>query len=170
MVGGDLETIIANWSSEVQHFLSYQFRTSIAGLNEFFGYCHTSKKEILWLTSLGRFIWIAYVPAGQLLIDSMFSQGSRIEASFVSDWPGVTVQKCGLRLLYDHDQVEFVQNLKHCNALIFEHSDSLRQLMDDRGLTVHPSLFHLRIFERPARPCKSDLLVRNYEYVTLHFF
>ena len=48
----------------------------------------------------------------------MLQHCNRIEASFVSDWPGMIVQKCALQLLYQHDQEQFVQELQHCNNLI----------------------------------------------------
>jgi hypothetical protein len=67
------------------------------------------------------------------LIKNMFRQYSHIEASFVSDWPGVTVQKCALRLLYQLDQVPFEQNLKQCNVLISENSNSVRQFRTNQG-------------------------------------
>ena len=38
----------------------------------------------------------------------------------MSDWSGVIVQNCALQLLYQHDQVQFEQELKHCNNLISE--------------------------------------------------
>jgi hypothetical protein len=170
MVGGDLETILGNWVSEIQHFICFQFRTSVSGLDDFFGACRTSKDEMVWLTCLGRFIWIAYIPGEKFKY--MLRQCSRIEAQFVSDWPGVTVQKCGLRLLYQHDQVEFEQKLKHCDALIFEHRESFGQFMDDRERIIeqNPTVYSrspFGVFERPAQLCKSDLLVRNYMYAML---
>ena len=58
----------------------------------------------------------------------MFHQGSHIEASFLSNWPGVTVQKCEFRLLYKHDWVLFEQELKHCNTFISAHRDFTCQL------------------------------------------
>ena len=77
-----------------------------------------SKEEIKWLLELGEFIWISYVPREPF--KNMLQLCSRIEASFMSDWPGVIVQNCALQLLYQHDQVQFEQELKHCNNLIFE--------------------------------------------------
>ena len=72
----------------------------------------------MWLLELGEFIWISYVP-GQPF-KNMLQCCSGIEASFVSDRPGVIVQKCALQLLYQHDQVQLEQELKHYNNLISE--------------------------------------------------
>ena len=60
----------------------------------------------------------------------MLQHRSHIEATFVSDWPGVIVQKCALRLLYQQDQVRFEQELKHCNDLIFEQEEIVRKHLE----------------------------------------
>ena len=60
----------------------------------------------------------------------MLQNRSHIEATFVSDWPGVIVQKCALRLLYQQDQVRFEQELKHCNDLIFEQEEIVRKHLE----------------------------------------
>ena len=49
----------------------------------------------------------------------------------MSDWPGVIVQNCALQLLYQHDQVQFEQELKHCN-LIFENRKPIRKQQEDQ--------------------------------------
>jgi hypothetical protein len=111
-IDGDPETIIDKWLSQTPHILNCRFKTSVAGVDEKFFDCHTSGIEILMLICLGQVIWISYVPGK--LFKYMLRQCSSIEASFKSDWPGVTVETCGYRLLYQHDQVEFEQKLKHC--------------------------------------------------------
>ena len=76
----------------------------------------TSKEEIMWLLELGEFIWISYI----------------LGEPFVSDWPGVIVQKCALQLLYQHDQVQFEQELKHCNNLISQNRELIRKQQEDQ--------------------------------------
>ena len=90
----------------------------------------TNKEEIMWLIELGEFIWISYVPGEPF--KNMLQHCSRIEASFVSDWPGVIVQKCALQLLYQHDQIQFEQELKHCNNLISENRELVRKQQEDQ--------------------------------------
>ena len=90
----------------------------------------TSKEEITWLLELGEFIWISYVPGEPF--KNMFQHCSRIEASFVSDWPGVIVQKCALQLLYQHNQVQFEQELKHYNNLISQNRELIRKQQEDQ--------------------------------------
>ena len=130
-MGGDQDTIIDNLVSEIPHFLYCQFGTTVSSLDDESFACQTSRAEIMWLINQGGFIWISYVPCER--VKNMFRQYSHIEASFVSDWPGVTVQKCALRLLYQLDQVPFEQNLKQCNVLIYENSNSVRQFRTDQG-------------------------------------
>ncbi|XP_050253550.1 uncharacterized protein LOC126699646 isoform X3 [Quercus robur] len=72
----------------------------------------------------------------------MLRQCGHIKASFVSDWPSVMVQKCGLRLLYQHDLSQFEQQLKHCNASISAHRDFICQFsgsgtIQEEGWTTH---------------------------------
>ena len=79
----------------------------------------TSIAEITCLiNNLGEFISISYIPGEPFKI--MLQHRSNMKASFVSDWTGVIVQKCVLHLLYQHDQVQFEQELIHCNNLILE--------------------------------------------------
>jgi hypothetical protein len=116
-MGGDPKTILDNWVSEIPHFLHCQLiQTNAAGLNDDVLACRTSRTEIMWLNQLGGFIWISYVPGEPF--KNMLRRCSHIEASFVSDWPGVTVQECALRLLYQRDQVQFEHKLKQCHDLI----------------------------------------------------
>ena len=90
----------------------------------------TNNEEITWLLNLGEFIWICYVPGEPF--KNMLPHCSHIEASFVSDWSGVIVQECALQLLYQHDQVQFEQELKHCNNLISENRKLVCKQREDK--------------------------------------
>ena len=90
----------------------------------------TSKEEIIWLLELGEFIWISYITGEPFM--NMLQLCNHIEASFMSDWPGVIVQNCALQLLYQHDQVQFEQELKHCNNLIFENRKLVCKQQEDQ--------------------------------------
>ena len=114
LIPRDRENVVSANSS---HFLYCQFQTSKASLDNQILVCRTTNEEDYWLHQVfGRIIWISYIP-GDALKD-MLHQCGHIKASFVSDWPSVMVQKCGLRLLYQHDLSQFEQQLKHCNASI----------------------------------------------------
>ncbi|KAF3943504.1 hypothetical protein CMV_029947, partial [Castanea mollissima] len=108
-------------SANSSHFLYCQFQTSKASLDNQILVCRTTNEEDDWLRQFSGLIWISYIP-GEALKD-MLHQCGHIKASFVSDWPSVMVQKCGLRLLYQHDLSQFEQQLKHCNASISAHRD-----------------------------------------------
>ncbi|XP_042966131.1 disease resistance protein RUN1-like isoform X4 [Carya illinoinensis] len=92
--------------------------------------CHTSRHEIKQFITPGGFCLIAYVPASNVL-GHWEQYSSHIAASFVSDCPIITMEKCGLRILYKHDQVQFEQELKHCNDLFSEYRDSTGPFMAD---------------------------------------
>jgi len=169
-----------DWVSETPHFLNCQFRTGVAGLDDKDFGCGTSRIEIMMLICLGQFIWISYVPGEPFKY--MLRQCSSIEASFESDWwPCVTVQTCGFRLLFQHDQVEFEQKLKHCKALIEQLANSISQSaggdhekineQNPNDIEVGSILtkdFLTQICKRPIEQAetddqlgKRDLLVRN---------
>ena len=115
-IHGDPNFILSHLNSGKSHSLYCQCQMSMANVNDQTIAFSTSKEEIMWLLELGEFIWISYVPGEPF--KNMLQHCSCIEASFVSDWPGVLVQKCALQLLYQHDQVQFEQELQHCNDLI----------------------------------------------------
>ena len=186
-IQGDPDAIVKNFSSElIPHFLFCQFVTSTGGWE--LHSCGTPRMEITWLYNLGGFIWITYIP-GEASEDE-WRQLSHIEASFVSDWPSVIVKKCGFRLLYQHDQEQFERKLKHCNCLLSDFLDSHCQFLaaqhkrigrnpdnevghgrnvHSNGLvTVAPVIrlsYALEIVKKKTRLLKSDLLVRNFEYM-----
>lgn len=123
---GDATAFLYNLFSKFSHHLHCRFQTHVAGINDQILVCHTTEEEIIWLLSLGEFIWVSYVP-GKPFKDILHHQCSYIKASFGSDWPGVRVQKCALRFLYQHDQVQFKQELRHSisTSWFFEHWDSI---------------------------------------------
>ncbi|KAF3953508.1 hypothetical protein CMV_021059 [Castanea mollissima] len=113
-------------STNSSHFLYCQFQTSKASLDNQILVCRTTIEEHKWLHQLFGLIWISYIPSEAL--KDMLHQCGHIKASFVSDWPSVTVQKCGLRLLYQHDRLQFEQQLEHCNVFISAQRDFICQL------------------------------------------
>ena len=124
---GDPKNFFDHVFSEIPQYLYCHFRTTVAGVDDQILAFRTGKAEIMWLNNIGRFIWISYVPGEPFKY--MLRQCNCIEGLFVSDWPGVMVQECGLRLLYQRDLEELEQKLKQCNVLISEHSDFVNQSM-----------------------------------------
>ncbi|XP_050282592.1 uncharacterized protein LOC126723297 isoform X2 [Quercus robur] len=129
-IQGDSNFILSNLNSGKSHSLFCQCQMSMANVDDQTIAFSTSKEEITWLLKLGEFIWISYVPGEPF--KKMLQHCSRIEASFLSDWPGVIVQNCALQLLYQHDQVQFEQELKHCNNLISENRELIRKQQEDQ--------------------------------------
>ncbi|KAF3952521.1 hypothetical protein CMV_021928 [Castanea mollissima] len=125
------------------HFLYCQFQTSKASLDNQILVFRTTDEENNWLHPFFGLIWISYIPGEALKY--MLHQCGHIKASFVSDWPSVMVQKCGLRLLYQHDLSQFEQQLKHCNASISALRDSICQIsrsgtIPEEGWTHMPNI------------------------------
>ncbi|XP_040998845.1 disease resistance protein RPP2B-like isoform X4 [Juglans microcarpa x Juglans regia] len=115
---------------------------TLDGRDDEFLSVNTSRHEIKRFITRGGFCWIAYIPGNQLMCMlnirgggksylPMSTQYSHIAASFASESPIITIKKCGLRLLYNHDQVQFEEELKHCNDLFFEYRDSTSPFMAD---------------------------------------
>ena len=150
-------------SANSSHFLYCQFQTSKASLDNQILVCRTTDEENNWLHLFFGLIWISYIP-GEALKD-MLHLGGHIKASFVSDWPSVMVQKCGLRLLYQHDLSQFEQQLKHCNASISAVRDFICEFSCS-GTIQEEGWRHMRyIPNEVVSPLnKYDQLVRNYEY------
>ena len=117
-IRGNPNIIFSNLASGKSHFLYCRWQTSMANVDDQTIAFSTNKEEITWLLNLGEFIWICYIP--RETFKNMLPHCSYIEASFVSNWSGVKVQNCALQLLYQQDQVQFKQELKHCNNLISE--------------------------------------------------
>jgi hypothetical protein len=105
-------TIVDNLDSQVPcHFITCVLETDICGLGHVHMdhmYCLT--KEDLMLLRLSGFIWLSYIPSVSFpkwLIHSSF-----IEASIATDCLGLTVRKCGFRLLYENEEIEFKETIR----------------------------------------------------------
>lgn len=77
-------------------------------------------KENLKLLHQGGFIWLCYIPR-ESFQDSL-NQCSWIKALIQTNCPGLTVQKLGLHLSYDHDEAE----TKRCCKSFFPHRLEVR--------------------------------------------
>lgn len=176
---GDPLAILEIMKSGIPHYYYAQFQMSTGDLDDIIlaGHC-SIPKEVEYLYNLGGFIWISYLP-GEQFKDVLQLCGD-MEVSFVSDWPGVIVKKCGLRLLYQRDLEQFKQKLKHCEALQSGYEDSHKQFMTARekqkmqnpvdehgfGVTVlkfrspKPS-YPLDTDESETQPGEGDFLVRR---------
>ena len=123
IVDGTIFENMVSFSSP--HFLYCQFELSSASLDEIHS-CRIDNEEQNWLRNQQEFSWISYIP-GEAFKD-MLNQCDHMKVSFVSDWPGVIVQKCGLRLLHKQDELQFERELQYCDTLISRYQDFYRWL------------------------------------------
>jgi hypothetical protein len=84
----------------------------------------TTKAEFRWLYIQDEFLWLSYIPRGSL--PDWLNQSSFLKASFLSDWPGLMAQKCGLRFFHVHDEEEFEKIIFRA-GLVSEVVDLVRQ-------------------------------------------
>ena len=82
-----------NPSSAISHHLVCLLETNVVGQKLVLHVHRTAKEEFTWLDTDGGFLWLSYIPRQSF--PDQFNQYSYIEASIISDWPGVIVQKCG---------------------------------------------------------------------------
>jgi hypothetical protein len=122
-VDEDPAAILQNLDSETSCHLICLLETNIGGVEP--PHVYPPTKEDVMLLHLRGFMWLSYIPRASL--PDWLNQCSLIEASFASDLPSVTVRKCGLRLIYQHDGIEFKQIIRHCMASLSNH----------RGLSTH---------------------------------
>ncbi|KAE8100367.1 hypothetical protein FH972_018274 [Carpinus fangiana] len=66
-------------------------------------------KEDLMLLQPSGFIWLSYIPRESF--PNWLNQSHFIEASIGTDLLGLTVHKCGFRLLYQNDETEFKETI-----------------------------------------------------------
>lgn len=79
---------------------------------------HFLTKEHLKLLRLGRFIWMSYIP--RQWFSNWLNQSSHIEASIRVVCPGLTMQKCGFRFLFQNDEMEWKETIRQCEASFSE--------------------------------------------------
>jgi hypothetical protein len=82
------------------------------------------------LLHLGGFMWLSYIPRRSL--PDWLNQSECIMPLFSSSSPSLTVQNCGLHLVFRHDEVGFKEVIRHCIA----------SLSDSWGLIRHLTVGH----------------------------
>lgn len=102
-----------NLDLETSYHLTCHLETDIANVDPPHSY-HLTKKDVM-LLHLGGLLWLSYIPCESL--QKWFNQCTSIVASFSSDIPRMTVQKCGLRFVYQQDVVGFEHTIRQCKEL-----------------------------------------------------
>ncbi|XP_008240878.1 PREDICTED: disease resistance protein RPS6-like [Prunus mume] len=91
----------------ISHHLICNLESDRDSLESLHDYC-TTNEEFLWL-HLGGFVWVSYIP--RAWFSDQLNECGVLEASIASDHEAFSVQKCGLRLVYQHDEEEFKQTI-----------------------------------------------------------
>uniref|UniRef100_A0A7N2LAG3 C-JID domain-containing protein n=1 Tax=Quercus lobata TaxID=97700 RepID=A0A7N2LAG3_QUELO len=99
----DPTAILDILNSENAHHLYCHLESNVGSLEPLHAYCLT--KDDVMLLHLGGFMWLSYIPHSSF--PDWSNQCNHIDASIVSNCPDLTV-KCGLRLVHQHDEEEFV--------------------------------------------------------------
>ncbi|KAG7943392.1 hypothetical protein I3843_15G035900 [Carya illinoinensis] len=94
------------------HYLSCLLDTDIGSVVPLHSHRPFTEEEIK-LVRQGEIMWLSFIPKGSL--PEWLNQCTRIEASIASDCPSLRVQKCGFRILSQHNEAEFKETIRHCN-------------------------------------------------------
>ena len=116
--------------SNTPYELSYHFETNVDRVIPIDG--HRLTKEDLVMLQQGGCIWLSYRAGG--LFGNCLNQVYYIQASFITNCPGLKVEKCGLRLLYHYELEEFEQTISHSmNNSLSDDWDLIHQLPTEDG-------------------------------------
>ncbi|KAF3432371.1 hypothetical protein FNV43_RR27111 [Rhamnella rubrinervis] len=111
---------------EAPHYLVCYLETEKVGLQSLH-HCEISNDEPK-KSYHGEFIWMSYIP--RLLFSEQLDHCTLIEASFASDRVGFGANKCGLRLLYRHNEEEFQKTINHCmttSLMVVDNQESISE-------------------------------------------
>nr|POF05299.1 hypothetical protein CFP56_35962 [Quercus suber] len=109
----DQTNIFQNPNSTISHHLICLFETDVVGLEQELHIHSTNIEEFMFLEIEGGFLWLSYIP--RCWFPDWLNQCSCLKASIMSDWPGLMVQKCGLRFFHVHDEEEFERIIYRCH-------------------------------------------------------
>ena len=116
--------------SNTPYELSYHFETNVDGVIPIDG--HRLTKEDLVMLQQGGCILLSYKGRGSFR--NCLNQVNCIQASFITNCPGLKVEKCGLRLLYHYELEEFEQTMSHSmNNSSSDDWDLIHQLPTEDG-------------------------------------
>ncbi|XP_062003645.1 uncharacterized protein LOC133721126 isoform X1 [Rosa rugosa] len=103
-------------------------------------------EEKLKSLHLGRFIWVTYIPS---ILLTEFCVISDVEARIYVSYRGLTVEKCGIRLLYRQEEGEFENTITECWTSFFDNLSFMRQLVeaDDQPHELPMLEGHNKVFD-----------------------
>ena len=115
-----------NFDLQAPHYLVCHLETEKVGLQHLHHYQISNDEPRK--SYHGEFMWISYIP--RLYFLDRLDHCTLIEASFASERVGFRANKCGLRLLYRHDEEEFKQTINHCRimtSLMVDNQESISE-------------------------------------------
>ena len=116
--------------SDTPYELSYHLETNVGSVIPIDG--HRLTKEDLVMLQQGGCILLSYKGRGSFR--NCLNQVNCIQASFITNCPGLKVEKCGLRLLYHYELEEFEQTMSHSmNNSSSDDWDLIHQLPTEDG-------------------------------------
>ena len=125
-------------------------------------------KEDLMMSLQGGSIWLSYIRSGSF--PDWLYDCTCIKVSFKTNFHGLKVQKCGLRLLYQHSEVNFKKIIRDCMKSMTDSSSFLNQIkIKNRNRKIRSwiesQLGEIYPHHKDQR-CQSNLLViNNYDYL-----
>ena len=140
-------TIFDDFDLEIPHYLVCYLkpeRVSLESLHHYRATNHEFNK-----LNHGEVIWLSYIPRSWF--SDQLNQCTLIEASFASERVGFRANKCGLRLLYRHDEEEFKQTINHCRIMT--------SLMVDNQESISENIEAVN--ERTKKQCNDGQAVRS---------
>lgn len=113
---------------------------------------------------LRGFIWLTYIP--RALLKEYNNVVSDVEARIYTSYPGLTVKKCGIRLLYRQKEEEFKQAIGQSWTSFFDNLDLIRQILEEdenvQGLNVSEGRLHKHsVLERHTKVFLITLFLEN---------
>ena len=116
--------------SDTPYELIYHLETNVGSVIPNDG--HRLTKEDLVMLQQGGCILLSYKGRGSFR--NCLNQVNCIQASFITNCPGLKVEKCGLRLLYHYELEEFEQTMSHSmNNSSSDDWDLIHQLPTEDG-------------------------------------
>ena len=125
-------------------------------------------KEDLMMSLQGGSIWLSYIRSGSF--PDWLYDCTCIKVSFKTNFHGLKVQKCGLRLLYQHSEVNFKKIIRDCMKSMTDSSSFLNQIKIKNRNRKMRSWIESQLGEiyphHKDQRCQSNLLViNNYDYL-----
>ncbi|XP_062010972.1 uncharacterized protein LOC133727401 isoform X1 [Rosa rugosa] len=113
-------------------------------------------EEKLKSLHVDRFIWLSYIPRVLL---TEFNVVSDVEARIYVGCKGLTVEKCGMRLLYRQEEGEFESAITECWTSFFDNLSFIRRLVEADDQNVQPWTRHeLPMLEGHIKVFDPDIL------------